>query len=77
MPLEIYFKDLPKRVQNQILKYYGIKSPEQAGFDYVPVFVLRDNDDDKRKAGISGRPTEGADSRKLPNGISPQDPNSC
>jgi hypothetical protein len=38
--LEIYFSDLTKEAQAEVLSYYGIKSPKEMNWDTYPMFEL-------------------------------------
>ena len=38
--MEIYFSDLNEEAQKELLKLYGIKTPQEGNFDVVPLFVL-------------------------------------
>jgi hypothetical protein len=48
MSVEVYFRDLNKRLQNAVLKYYKVKTPEDKKFEYVPLFVLKDGPDEAK-----------------------------
>jgi len=40
MKLEIYFNDLNEKGKEKVLKFFGIKSPEELNLDVQPLFVL-------------------------------------
>jgi hypothetical protein len=39
MPVEIFFEDLKRKKQKEILKELKIKCPEDGNFDVFPIFV--------------------------------------
>ena len=43
--LEIYFSDLNKEAQAEILEFYDIVSPEEANLDIAPLFILESVDE--------------------------------
>ena len=44
MRKQIYFKELPKFVQNKILDAYGANSAEEIGLDKEPYAVIEERD---------------------------------
>lgn len=40
MEIEIYFRDLSEEKQAELLKAYGVKSPEEMNWDVFPVAVI-------------------------------------
>ena len=42
--MEIFFADLNEEVQNRVLKFYKISSPEELNYDIVPIIILERGD---------------------------------
>jgi len=40
MPIEIYFRDLNKKKQKELLKIADIDTPEEANWDIIPLAVI-------------------------------------
>jgi len=38
--LEIYFRDLTPETQKAVLELYGIESPDEANWEFCPIFIL-------------------------------------
>ena len=38
--IEIYFNNLDAETQNEILEAYGVSSPEEMNFEFVPIALL-------------------------------------
>ena len=38
--LEIYFRDLNPETQKAALELYGIESPDEANWEFCPIFIL-------------------------------------
>lgn len=38
--LEIYFRDLNLETQKAVLELYGIESPDEANWEFCPIFIL-------------------------------------
>lgn len=38
--LEIYFRDLNPEAQQAALTLFGIKSPNEANWEFIPIFIL-------------------------------------
>jgi len=44
---EIFFSDLHVGVQNEILRFFNIKTPEEGNFDVFPLAALEREDEDE------------------------------
>ncbi len=42
---EIYFRDLKKSKQKELLRLYHLKNADDENFDYFPLFTLEIEDD--------------------------------
>ena len=50
--LEIYFRDLTPKAQEQVLNFYGYKSEADGNWDCIPLFILaRPHEKDWETAG--------------------------
>lgn len=38
--VKIYFEDLKPEIQEELLKYYGIKEPKELNWDVFPMVVM-------------------------------------
>lgn len=38
--IEIYFEDLTPEAQRQLLEYEGVNTPEELGYDTMPLVVI-------------------------------------
>ena len=52
MRKQIYFKELPKFVQNKILDAYGANSAEEIGLDKEPYAVVEERDGCVEAVGV-------------------------
>jgi hypothetical protein len=47
--LEIMYSDLNPEMQKQILKFWNLKSPQDANLDIFPLFVLEESEENMKE----------------------------